>query len=134
MAPSFRARLLAAAAALSTLAASADALAFCRTKACDTDPSYGDVWDEGPQPTECVRNAQGCYIEGTPLWWPSTCLSFAVHRAGSASDGIDYDTANRIIDLAPFGVTSSVGTCAFVPAGRSGASRFKVASRRALSR
>ena len=63
---------------LSTLFVCARADAYCRTKACDTEPSYGDVWDEEPQPTECVRNDQGCFIQGTPLFWPSTCVSFAV--------------------------------------------------------
>lgn len=95
-----RAVLLAATGSLVALLCPARANAYCRTKACDTDPSYGDVWDEEPQPTECVRNAQGCYIQGTPLWWPSTCLGFAVHRAGSESDGIEYDTASQIIEAA----------------------------------
>lgn len=37
-------------------------------------------------------------------------------------------TASRVDNLAPLGVPGSVGTCAFVPAGRSGAGRFKLAS------
>jgi hypothetical protein len=89
---------LVAACSLATLFVAARADAYCRTKACDTDPSYGDIWDEEPQPTECVRNAQGCFVEGTPLYWPNTCLSFAVHRAGSKSSDIDFDTANAIIE------------------------------------
>lgn len=36
--------------------------------------------------------------------------------------------ANRVDDLAPLGVPGSVGACAFVPAGRSGAGRCKLAS------
>jgi hypothetical protein len=95
-----RAVWLAATCSLGALFVPARADAYCRTKACDTDPSYGDVWDEEPQPTECVRNAQGCYTQGTPLWWPSTCLGFAVHRAGSESSDIDYETADRIIESA----------------------------------
>jgi hypothetical protein len=92
--------LLAVTGSLVALFAPARADAYCRTKACDTDPSYGDVWDEEPQPTECVRNAHGCYVQGTPLWWSSTCVSFGVHRAGSASSDIDYETADRIIEAA----------------------------------
>jgi len=37
-------------------------------------------------------------------------------------------TASRSDSLAPLGVPGSVGTCAFVPAGRSGAGRCKLAS------
>lgn len=37
-------------------------------------------------------------------------------------------TADRVDDLRPLGTGSSVGTCAFVPAGRAGAGRFKVAT------
>src|SRR6185436_18373925 len=62
------------------LLSEATAEAHCRTKACDTTPSYGDVWDEEPQPLECVRNAQGCYLQGTPLFWSSRCLNFAVQK------------------------------------------------------
>ncbi|MBL8729260.1 MAG: hypothetical protein JNM25_12560 [Planctomycetes bacterium] len=36
--------------------------------------------------------------------------------------------ASRVDSLAPLGVPGSVGSCAFVPAGRSGAGRFKLAS------
>lgn len=95
-----RAVLLAATCSLVALLSPARAGAYCRTKACDTDPSYGDVWDEEPQPTECVRNAQGCYVQGTPLFWASTCVGFSVHRAGSESSHIDYDTASSIIENA----------------------------------
>jgi hypothetical protein len=90
--------IFAASGALATLVVSAPAGAYCRTKACDTEPSYGDVWDEEPQPTECVRNAQGCYEQGAPLFWPSSCLSFAVQRAGSKTSEIDYETADAIIE------------------------------------
>jgi hypothetical protein len=92
--------LLAAAVSGAALFVCARADAYCRTKACDTDPSYGDVWDEEPQPTLCVRNADGCFTQGTPLYWPSNCLSFGVHRAGSESSDLDYETAKAIIELA----------------------------------
>jgi hypothetical protein len=72
--------------------------AWCRTKACDTEPSYGDVWDEEPQPTECVRDQHDCLAQGTPLSWPSTCLSYAVQRAGSETSMIDFETAAAVID------------------------------------
>ncbi len=81
----------------STLAASGNAFAYCRTKACDTDPSYGDVWDEQPDPEMCVRNAQGCLLDGTPLYWPKPCFTFGVQRDGSERSGIDFDTAEAVI-------------------------------------
>jgi hypothetical protein len=95
-----RAVLLAAAASGAALFVCARADAYCRTKACDTEPSYGDVWDEEPQPTLCVRDAGGCFTQGTPLFWPSNCLAFSVHGAGSESSDIDYETAEAIIELA----------------------------------
>ncbi|HEX6272520.1 MAG TPA: matrixin family metalloprotease [Polyangiaceae bacterium] len=84
--------------AAAAFVASQPAQAYCRTKACDTDPSYGDAWD-GAEPTECVRNAQGCFIQGTPLWRSSDCISFGVQRDGSASSGIDFDTARAIVQV-----------------------------------
>jgi hypothetical protein len=84
--------------AFAVLGSSGSAQAYCRTKACDTEASYGDVWDEMPDPVECVRNRQGCLIEGEPLFWPSTCMSFGVQRDGSASSNIDFETAEAIIE------------------------------------
>lgn len=83
---------------VAVLGSSASAHAYCRTKACDTEASYGDVWDEMPDPVECVRNRQGCLIDGEPLFWPSTCMSFGIQRDGSASSKIDFETAEAIID------------------------------------
>jgi hypothetical protein len=83
-----------------TLGHAANALAYCRTKTCDTEPSYGDVWDEQPDPVLCVRNGQGCFVEGSPLHWSSRCISFSVQRDGSATSGIDSDTAEAIIQQA----------------------------------
>ncbi|HEX6764140.1 MAG TPA: matrixin family metalloprotease [Polyangiaceae bacterium] len=93
-------RLLALALFAGALFSEATAEANCRTKACDTTPSYGDVWDEQPQPTECMRNAQGCYLDGTPLFWSSRCLNFAVQKDGSATSGIDAETARGVIQMA----------------------------------
>ena len=82
------------------LGVSASANAYCRTKACDTEASYGDVWDEEPDPEQCLRNVQGCFIEGEPLYWPSNCMSFGVQRDGSASSNIDFETAHAFIEEA----------------------------------
>jgi hypothetical protein len=93
-------RLVALLLAGGVASASASAHAFCRTKTCDTEPSYGDAWEEAPQPTECVRNAQGCLLDGTPLYWPSSCISFAVQRDGSESSGLDFATTEAIVQEA----------------------------------
>jgi hypothetical protein len=85
--------------AAAVLVASEPAHAYCRTKACDTTPSYGDAWDGTDEPTECVRNAQGCFIQGTPLYRTTGCISFGVQRDGSASSGIDFETARAIIQV-----------------------------------
>jgi hypothetical protein len=94
-------RAWSAAAALGSLvvAFASDASAFCRTKACDNKPAYDDVWQEMPDPP-CTRDAFGCPVNGTPLHWPATCISFDVQRDGSASDGIDYETASAVINEA----------------------------------
>jgi hypothetical protein len=92
--------------AASTLAAAAWLLVpaaahatYCRAKACDDKPAYDDVWQTEPD-APCVRDEFGCMLTGTPLHWPQTCLSFGVQKDGSKSDGIDYDTAHRIISEA----------------------------------
>jgi hypothetical protein len=65
------------------LTSSAGAQAFCRTKTCETE--------------QCVRNAQGCLLDGRPLYWPVSCISFAVQRDGSATSGIDFATTEAIV-------------------------------------
>ena len=79
-------RLVALMLAGGVLTAGADAHAFCRTKTCETE--------------QCVRNAQGCLLDGMALYWPSSCISFAVQRDGSASSGIDFATTEAIVQEA----------------------------------
>jgi MYXO-CTERM domain-containing protein len=94
-------RVLFPAVALGALAVSltSNASAFCRTKACDNKPAYDDVWQEVPDPP-CTRDAFGCPLNGTPLHWPATCISFDVQRDGSKSDGVDFETASAVINEA----------------------------------
>jgi hypothetical protein len=72
---------------------------YCRAKACDDKPAYADVWQAEPDPP-CDRDAFGCLIAGTPLYWPQTCLSFSVQQDGSERAGIDYETATQVIGAA----------------------------------
>jgi MYXO-CTERM domain-containing protein len=86
---------LLATAGLAAVAAPARA-DYCRTKACDDQPAYDDVWQKEPDHA-CIRDAVGCLIEGQPLYWPQSCISFSVQRDGSDKQGIDYDTAHAVI-------------------------------------
>ncbi|HEV8548317.1 MAG TPA: matrixin family metalloprotease [Polyangiaceae bacterium] len=69
---------------------------YCRTKACDNHVGYDDVWQEEPDPT-CTADLQGCRLEGSPLYWPYSCLSFSVQQDGSPKQGIDYDTVHSLV-------------------------------------
>ncbi|HTQ07147.1 MAG TPA: matrixin family metalloprotease [Polyangiaceae bacterium] len=76
--------------------ASAD---YCRTKACDNQPAYDDIWQTAPDPP-CIRDSVGCLIEGTPLYWPQSCISFSVQQDGSPEQHIDYQLAHDTITKA----------------------------------
>ncbi len=63
---------------------SAVSWAYCRTTTCDrtkhscrTDPKTG------------------CILEGEPLYWPDTCVTFGVHAEGSPKRGISYREAEQ---------------------------------------
>jgi Matrixin len=92
----FAALALALAASFTAAQARAD---YCRTKACDNQPAYDDVWQTMPDPP-CVRDSVGCLLEGTPLYWPQTCISFSVQKDGSPAQGIDYQLAHDTISTA----------------------------------
>ncbi|HEY3500758.1 MAG TPA: matrixin family metalloprotease [Polyangiaceae bacterium] len=77
------------------LAWTSPAGAYCRAKACDRNPVYDDVWQEEPDPP-CDRDGYGCQIEGPPLHWGQSCLSFTVQKDGSPLRGIDYATIHEI--------------------------------------
>jgi hypothetical protein len=55
--------------------------AFCRTTTCET----------------CQQPAGGCVLEGVPLYWPVTCVTYDVQQ--DASKYADFPTANEIADL-----------------------------------
>ncbi|HEY3500759.1 MAG TPA: matrixin family metalloprotease [Polyangiaceae bacterium] len=82
--------LLVASLALATLFTSARADAFCRSRVCDTERDYADIWQDPPDPV-CERDDQSCRTEGPLLYWPKTCLSFAVQKSGSKSSAVSYE-------------------------------------------
>ena len=55
-----------------------DASAFCRTTTCDPTEDVGG----------CARDAADCATRGEPLFWPDTCVTYAVQRDGSRLRGI----------------------------------------------
>jgi hypothetical protein len=64
------------------------ALAYCRTTTCAvTRP-----------PVECVRDLNNCWASGIPLFWRPRCLTFSVGAEGSPKLGLDYATAEGLID------------------------------------
>jgi hypothetical protein len=94
-----RRRAAAALVAVALLSSAGTAGAYCRTKVCDTIPAYDDIWQTVPDP-DCTRDEFGCQLEGPPLFWPATCISFDVQKDGSVSDGIDFELANSVIEQA----------------------------------
>lgn len=85
--------------AVALLSTAGTASAFCRSKVCDNVPAYDDVWQTVPDPP-CTENEFGCQLEGPPLFWPARCISFAVQKDGSVSNGIDFELASSIIEQA----------------------------------
>ena len=72
---------------------------YCRTKACDNHVGYDNVWQTEPD-APCQEDLQGCRLEGQPLYWPHSCLSFSVQQDGSRTQGIDYDTVHGVVQQA----------------------------------
>lgn len=75
--------------ALAVLTLALNAHAFCRTTTCDSQ-------QDGP----CPQDADGCLIEGEPLWWPDHCVTFGVNSAGSPLRGISYNRASEVAEKA----------------------------------
>ena len=72
---------------------------YCRTKACDNHLGYDDVWQSEPDPP-CTTMDNGCRLEGEPLYWPHSCLSFSVQQDGSPKEGIDYESLHTVVQQA----------------------------------
>lgn len=61
-----------------------DAAAYCRTTTCDSKIE-----------TCAINPVTQCPTTGVPLYWPDTCVTFGVHRAGSPKWQVTYDKANQ---------------------------------------
>ncbi len=60
------------------------ASAFCRTTTCNPN-------------TDCEFDATGCAVNGLPLFWGRSCVSFGVQEAASPKHGIDFELARNVI-------------------------------------
>jgi hypothetical protein len=80
-------------AALTGLSLSATAGAFCRTTTCEASDNAA------PNCTGEV-DANGCFVNGKPLYWPERCLSFGVQENGSPKRNITWQEADRILSTA----------------------------------
>lgn len=68
---------------LFTSAVAPDALAYCRTTTCQPE-------------IDCIYDDDGCATVGVPLFWPTRCVSFTVHKGGSISRGISAKTTSLL--------------------------------------
>jgi Matrixin len=74
-----RRHVVASLAALTLLATASDAAAFCRSTTC-----------RSTKDKECVTDDSGCPTEGAKLFWPTSCISYATNKLGTA----DLDPAD----------------------------------------
>lgn len=77
-----RAQLAALAALVLGLLVSSRAVAFCRTTTCD----------------KCTAAPGECVTEGIPLFWPVTCVNYAIQQ--DASKRVGYDAVSATADAA----------------------------------
>lgn len=77
-----RARAAAAVAALAVLGWTSVSSAYCRTTTCVEN---------------CRRDAQGCIIDGAPLYWPGACVSFSGQEDGSPLSGLTFADGQSVM-------------------------------------
>jgi hypothetical protein len=86
-----------AALAAACLLAPSVASAYCIARGCDEDADFNETF-EGE--TMCIRDGYCLVSGGVELHWPKSCISYGVQRDGSDSDGIDFDTAHDLVNVA----------------------------------
>lgn len=75
---------LALAVGMAALATAEDARAFCRSSTCRSTSSKS-----------CETDANGCVTDGAKLWWPTSCIGFAMNRQGTQD--LDPDETRAVI-------------------------------------
>ena len=88
-------RLLSGATAGLTLLMSQVASAYCLTTTCDPDASCQTAPDEC-----CVYDAMHCDINGRPVRWQQSCVSYSVQADGSERLGINATQLSEVLDTA----------------------------------
>lgn len=73
---SARALLAALACTTALVATSGEARAFCRSTTCRADATKGK---------DCPTDDQGCPATGAKLFWPTSCVSYAMNKLGTES-------------------------------------------------
>ena len=71
---STKARALAALIGLASLASTSPSRAFCRSTTCRATTAK-----------DCPTDSTGCITSGAPLFWPTSCISYAMNEQGTAS-------------------------------------------------
>lgn len=75
-----------------SLLVSSNAFGYCRTTTCE--PS----WSCAEYPEDCcIRDENGCDINGKPVIWPSSCVSFAIQKDGSTKRNITADELEALV-------------------------------------
>lgn len=84
-----RAFLVFAGVSVLLLSFASEASAYCRTTTCARDDA----------PEECFpgKVVDGCQMEGLPLFWPESCVSFSVQTDGSATQHISANTLEALV-------------------------------------
>jgi hypothetical protein len=80
-------RLVALGAAIGVLAIAGDAAAYCRSTTCRSTATH-----------DCETDNDGCPAEGAKLFWPTSCVSFAMNRLGTQD--LDPNDTRAIIKKA----------------------------------
>ena len=70
------------------LAGPRNAAAFCQATTCDPGAGY------------CSTDANGCFVDGKPLFWVSNCITVSVQAAGAPKQHIDFATARDSVSRA----------------------------------
>lgn len=74
---------------------SSQAAAYCRTTNCDPAVSCRD----NPEDC-CIVNSDGCETNGTPIAWPTSCVSYNYHEDGSPKREITGQQLGAALDEA----------------------------------
>ncbi len=75
------------------LGSTGSALGYCRTTTCDPDASCAD------EPEKCCEYDEDtlCDLNGEPIAWPTSCVSYNTHDGGSPLRGITEEDLSEVL-------------------------------------